>query len=83
MEYTNEQVERIFQLMDIVIKHATGKYADYAKTYANASIEAFFSYGNEGLEMQIPYVLANLDGWKGELARDTEAELKTFNRFTN
>ena len=83
MDYTDEQVERIFQLMDVVIKHATGKYADYAKTYANASIEAFFAYGNEGLEMQIPYVLSNLQHWRGELARNTKAELKTFNRFTN
>ena len=83
MDYTREQVDRIFELMATVIEYASGEYAEYAKTYANASIEAYVVYGNEGLEHQIPYVLANLEDWRGELARDTIAELKTFNRFTN
>lgn len=83
MEYTDEQVERIFELMDVVLNNATGRYADYAKTYAKASIEAYMVYGDEGLEHQIPYVLANLSGWRGDLARNTKAELKKFNRFTN
>lgn len=82
MEYTDEQVERIFELMQIVIDNATGGFADYAKTYANASMEAYHMYGDEGLETQIPYVLANLQSWRGEQARRTKAELKTFNRFT-
>lgn len=82
MKYTDEQVERIFELMQIVIDNATGGYADYAKTYANASLEAYHMYGDEGLEQQIPYVLANLQHWRGQLAKGTKAELKTFNRFT-
>ena len=82
MNYTDEQAERIFELMRIVIDNATGGFADYAKTYARASMEAYMVYGDEGLETQIPYVLANLQGWRGELARKTKAELKTFNRFT-
>tara|TARA_Y100000004_G_C8608423_1_gene283640 strand:+ start:119 stop:370 length:252 start_codon:yes stop_codon:yes gene_type:complete len=83
MDYTDEQVERIFELMATVIAHASGEFAEYAKTYAASSIEAYVVYGNEGLEQQIPYVLANLDGWRGDLAKATKAELKTFNRFTN
>ena len=82
MEYTDEQVERIFELMQIVIDNATGGFPEYAKTYANASMEAYQMYGNEGLEYQIPYVLANLQSWRGQLAKSTKAELKTFNRFT-
>ena len=82
MEYTDEQVERIFELMQIVIDNATGGFADYAKTYANASMEAYHMYGDEGLETQIPYVLANLQSWRGEQAKRTKAELKTLNRFT-
>ena len=81
MTYSDKQVKRIFELMQIVLDNATGKFADYAKTYAHASVEAYTHYGDEGLEHQIPYVLANLQGWRGELARNTKAELKTFNRF--
>ena len=83
MSYTDEQVKRIFELMQIVIDNASGGFADYAKTYADASMEAYHHYGDEGLEHQIPYVLANLQSWRGELARSTKAELKTFNRFTH
>lgn len=81
MNYTDEQRKRIFELMHVVINNCKGKHKDYAKTYAYASMEAYVMYGDEGLEMQIPYVLANLQGWRGELARSTKAELKTFNRF--
>ncbi len=83
MNYTREQVDRIFELMATVIAHASGEYAEYAKTYAASSIEAYVVYGDEGLEHQIPYVLSNLEGWRGDLAKATIAELKTFNRFTN
>ena len=81
MDYTEEELGEIFTLMQTVIDHASGRYADYAKTYAEASLEAFVRYGNEGLEHQIPYVLANLSGWRGELARETKAALKKFNRY--
>ena len=81
MNYTDEQINRIFELMNVVIENCKGQFKDYAITYANASMEAYMMFGNEGLEMQIPYVLANLQGWRGDLARSTKAELKTFNRF--
>ena len=82
MNYTDKQRERIFELMMIVIDNATGKFAPYAKTYAENSWLALSEDGDRGLEMQIPYVLANLQGWRGDLARSTKAELKTFNRFS-
>jgi len=81
MNYTDEQVGRIFELMDVVIDNATGRHSHQAKIYASHAVEAYVYDGNEGLEMQIPYVLANLQNWRGELARKTKAELKTFNRF--
>tara|TARA_R110002020_G_scaffold153171_26_gene332508 strand:- start:1307 stop:1555 length:249 start_codon:yes stop_codon:yes gene_type:complete len=80
MNYNDEQIERIFELMMIVIESATGKFAPYAKNYAEHSWLAYMEDGNRGLEMQIPYVLSNLQGWRGDLARSTKAELKTFNR---
>ena len=78
MNYTDEQRTRIVELMEIVMNEAKGGFADYAKTYAMASIEAYYMYGDRGLQMQIPYVLANLQHWRGDLARDTKAELKKF-----
>ena len=81
MTYTDEQRKRIFELMDIVKTQATGKFSEYAYTYADAAIEAYTIFGDEGLEHQIPYVLANLQNWRGDLARSTKAELKTFNRY--
>jgi len=83
MEYTKEQRSRIFELMQTVIENSTGRYADYAKAYAEQSWSAYYNYGDEGLEHQIPYVLSNLQYWRGDLAKTTKAELKTFNRFTN
>ena len=82
MNYTDEQVERIFELMNVVIDNATGRDSHYAKIYADYAVEAYVYDGDEGLEIQIPYVLANLQNWRGELARKTKAELKTLNRFT-
>jgi len=78
MNYTDEQVSRIFELMQTVIDLSTGTGTGYAKTYAKESWLAFRHYGHEGLEMQIPYVLANLQYWRGDLAKATKAELKTF-----
>ena len=49
MNYTDEQIKRIFELMNVVIKNCKGKYKDYAITYANASMEAYMMYGDEGL----------------------------------
>ena len=42
--YTDEQVERIFELMQIVIDNATGGYADYAKTYAITFTLSFYDF---------------------------------------
>ena len=81
MAYTKEQVDRIFELMTIVLTKSTGEFADYAKAYADAALTAYWADGDKGLEMQIPYVLSNLQGWRGDLARETKKELKTFNRY--
>ncbi len=80
MAYSDEQVKDIFELMTIVIENATGKYSEYAKTYAEASFEAFVIYADDGLRMQIPYVLANLQNWRGEEARFTKSALKEYIR---
>tara|TARA_R110000751_G_scaffold73678_3_gene148955 strand:- start:3682 stop:3930 length:249 start_codon:yes stop_codon:yes gene_type:complete len=78
MNYTDKQRTRIVELMETVMNEATGGFADYAKTYAMASIEAYYMYGDRGLQMQIPYVLSNLQHWRGDLAKSTKAELKKF-----
>jgi hypothetical protein len=78
MIYTEEDLSEILDLMDIVLNNATGKFAPFAKTYAHASYGALIEYGERGLQMQIPYVLSNLQGWRGDLARDTKLKLKSF-----
>jgi hypothetical protein len=77
-EYTDDEVEEIFELMHQVMMEANGGFADYAKTYAEHSWQAFEEDGHRGLQMQIPYVLSNLQGWKGDLARKIKLDLKKF-----
>jgi len=80
MAYSDEQIEDIFELMGIVIARAEGKFSEYAKTYAKATYEAFVIFSDDGLRMQIPYVLANLQNWRGEEARFTKSALKEYIR---
>jgi hypothetical protein len=58
-----------------VLEHSTGKFSEYAKSYAEA-----------GLRMDEPRIitsqalriLVNLDYWRGAKAREVKAELKRF-----
>ena len=77
-KYTDSERIRIFNLMEIVINEAKGGYADYAKTYARHTVTAYYTDGDNGINHQIPYVLSNLGYWRGDLARDTKTELKSF-----
>jgi len=78
MIYTEDDLTQIFDLMDIIVREAKGKFAPFAKTYAHASFNALLEHGEKGLQVQIPYVLCNLQGWRGDLARDTKQKLKKF-----
>lgn len=78
MSYTDKQRIRIMNLLETIMSEATGGNADYAKSYALTSIEAYYMYGDRGLQMQLPYVLSNLQHWRGDLARQTKEELKSY-----
>lgn len=52
----------------------------YAITYAKAVGEAHALYGDEGVRYQIPYILSNLQHWRGERAREVKAALKTYHK---
>lgn len=81
-----------------VVEEATGGFADYAKTYAQAGLDLggfteaeVCAEGNvitvthkktgkmmigEELKVQILYVLSNLQGWRGDRAREVKEVLK-------
>ena len=78
MAYSEDDINRIFELMLTVIDNANGGHAAYAVQYAMQSNMAYNNYGDDGLRHQIPYVLSNLQHWRGELAKHTKQELKRF-----
>jgi hypothetical protein len=47
----------------------------YAVTYINAVPAAFKEYGIEGYRVQLLYVLANLERWRGTTARKVRATI--------
>ena len=53
-------------------------YAPYALTYIHAIPNAIEEYGGEGLQSQLNYVLANLNGWRGETAKESKAIIKKY-----
>ena len=53
-------------------------YAPYALTYIYAIPNAIEEYGGEGLQSQLEYVLANLNGWRGETAKESKAVIKKY-----
>ena len=80
MLYDPKELKHIFELMHIVNQSATGGASPHAKTYARYTMQAYHEYGEKGVSMQIPYVLANLQHWRGELAKQTKAHLKSYIR---
>ena len=77
-KYTDSERIQIFNLMEIVINEAKGGYADYAKTYAEHTVTAYYTDGDNGIHHQIPYVLSNLGHWRGPMAIAVKTELKSF-----
>lgn len=59
-------------LFKIVLLQKPTRLMAYAHTYAKAGL----GMKGEALRVQIYYVLGNLGGWKGEIARKTKVELK-------
>ena len=80
MVYTAKELEHIFQIIQIVEKNASGVHSDIAKTYAYHTMQVYHEYGEKGVKMQIPYILSNLQNWRGELAKQTKAHLKSYIR---
>jgi len=69
---TEEEVKTILStIMKIPSKPG---YNSYAQAYAEAGLSM---YGTM-LKAQIPYVLSNLQYWKGSTARESKAKLKEF-----
>ena len=52
--------------------------APYALTYIHAIPNAIAEYGGHGLQSQLNYVLANLNGWRGETAKESKAVIKKY-----
>lgn len=48
----------------------------YAKAYTLAYLKAVEEFGAKGASMQIPYILGNMQHWRGEKARAVKATLK-------
>ena len=48
----------------------------YAQLYLGAITEAGVIYGEEGVKVQLLYILGNLQQWRGEEARQTKKVFK-------
>ena len=55
-----------------------GRYAGYALTYLYDIPTAIEEYGERGLKMQLEYLLSNLIGWKGDIAKKSKAAIKEY-----
>jgi hypothetical protein len=49
-----------------------------AIAYIDAMDEVIRLYGDKGINIQLLYILNNLTGWRGELARETKIILKSY-----
>lgn len=56
------------------LKETNGAYIDYAISYARAAARMV----GEELRAQVPYVLSNLQNWRGEEAREAKRILRAF-----
>lgn len=61
------------EAIKLVRKHSTNAYA---RAYADAAMTSAAQHGTEGLVGQLPYILNNLKGWRGPLARETKKFMK-------
>jgi len=57
-------------------KKSKSQYAGYALTYIYNIPTAIEDYGTKGLKAQLNYVLSNLMGWRGDIARKSKATMK-------
>lgn len=62
----------IHNLFNIILLQPAKGYMSYAHTYAKTGLEM---RGRE-LRTQVLYVLNNLQGWKGDIARGVKVQLK-------
>lgn len=51
-------------------------FTGYAKTYANAAL--YMQMTDRALEVQLLYILNNLQQWRGEEAREVKKVLKSY-----
>lgn len=60
-----------------IVNNRNEKSLNYAINYAKAGLDM------EGhkLDMQIPYVLCNMKGWRGKLAKEVREALKNHRRI--
>jgi len=50
----------------------------YAKSYASAGLESWRIQDEAGLKTQVLYVIGNVGGWRGEIARKAKKVLRAF-----
>ena len=61
-------------------KGAKSYLAPYALTYIHALPMVIAELGEHGLQTQLNYVLANLNGWRGETAKESKVIIKKYAR---
>lgn len=66
--------DKVREAFQEVLDKAQGGFADYAKAYARAGL----LMTGEDLMYQVPYVLSNLQHWRGEDARRVKDVFKTY-----
>lgn len=65
-------VDQVLSLCDEVVAAAP---RCMGRVYAQSARRAFADYDEEGLQMQVQYILSNLKSWRGERARVVKAQL--------
>lgn len=64
------------QIMALALAMKRSGIDPYAKSYAHGMDRAFEEYGEEGVKLQVSYMLLNLKQWKGQEARDCKLVLR-------
>lgn len=65
-------VDEVLKLCEEIVEAAP---KCMGRVYAQSARRAFADYDEEGLQMQVQYILSNLKSWQGERARVVKAQL--------
>tara|TARA_R110000744_G_scaffold159197_1_gene275279 strand:+ start:381 stop:641 length:261 start_codon:yes stop_codon:yes gene_type:complete len=72
MSEINEILDKLIRVRHILCRTKKFAHSDIAISYSLQFNNSYIEYGVRGLEVQILYVLNNLQYWRGEEARESK-----------